>query len=218
MIYFKQDVDGVIFGTEDDYDYSINNEKGDDFDFGENTYVLTDFDKTHAFLNGYPILWKYVVEPPTYFAGTYRGSFYNLKILSYNSLHVKLHGLTLTWKEFDECNMIGRTVYFKKIDYPVEILGGYEEGYVTIEGKIPYWVLMDIPTFPVQGTALNIQDSTPSHYDMAINPVEFIIKNKIPFVEGNIIKYVCRYKRKNGLEDLKKAAHYLQMLIDNYDN
>lgn len=57
-----------------------------------------------------------------------------------------------------------------------------------------------------------------NHYqNYAIQPIEFIIKNNIPFIEANIIKYVVRYKNKNGLEDLKKAKHYLEMLIENYD-
>lgn len=53
-----------------------------------------------------------------------------------------------------------------------------------------------------------------SHYQMPIQPVEFIVKNKIPYREANIIKYVVRYKNKNGVEDLKKAKHYLEMLIE----
>ena len=57
-----------------------------------------------------------------------------------------------------------------------------------------------------------------SHYQKyAIQPIEFIVKNNIPFLEANVIKYVVRYKDKNGLEDLKKAKHYLEMLIENYD-
>lgn len=57
-----------------------------------------------------------------------------------------------------------------------------------------------------------------SHYqNYAIQPIEFIVKNNIPFLEANVIKYVVRYKDKNGLEDLKKAKHYLEMLIENYD-
>jgi hypothetical protein len=54
-----------------------------------------------------------------------------------------------------------------------------------------------------------------SHYkDMAIQPIEFIHKNNVPFIEGNIIKYVARWKSKNGIEDLRKARHYLDMLIE----
>lgn len=53
-----------------------------------------------------------------------------------------------------------------------------------------------------------------SHYQTKIQPIEFIMENEIGFVEGNVIKYVCRYKKKNGLEDLKKARHYLDFLIE----
>ena len=54
-----------------------------------------------------------------------------------------------------------------------------------------------------------------SHYkDMAIQPVEYIVKNRIPYREANVIKYVSRYASKNGLQDLEKARHYLEMLID----
>lgn len=53
------------------------------------------------------------------------------------------------------------------------------------------------------------------HYSkMKIQPIDFITANGIGYMEGNIIKYVCRYKSKNGVEDLKKAQHYLQMLIE----
>lgn len=54
-----------------------------------------------------------------------------------------------------------------------------------------------------------------NHYSkMKIQPIDFITANGIGYIEGNIIKYVCRYKSKNGVEDLKKAQHYLQMLIE----
>lgn len=53
-----------------------------------------------------------------------------------------------------------------------------------------------------------------SHYkEYAIQPVEFIHANNIPFLEGNVIKYVTRHKKKNGIEDLKKAKHYIDLLI-----
>jgi hypothetical protein len=54
-----------------------------------------------------------------------------------------------------------------------------------------------------------------SHYKKyKIQPVEFIIKNNIGFVEGNIIKYVLRFKEKGGVQDLLKAKHYIELLID----
>lgn len=53
-----------------------------------------------------------------------------------------------------------------------------------------------------------------NHYDMAITPAEFIRANHIEFAEGNVIKYVCRHKRKNGKEDILKAIDYLQMILE----
>ena len=54
-----------------------------------------------------------------------------------------------------------------------------------------------------------------SHYkDLAIQPLEFITKNKLSYIQGNIIKYVVRYEQKNGIEDLQKAKHYIDMLIE----
>lgn len=49
--------------------------------------------------------------------------------------------------------------------------------------------------------------------DMSIQPITFIQQNKIGFEEGCVIKYVCRHREKNGKEDLKKAIHYLELLI-----
>ena len=54
-----------------------------------------------------------------------------------------------------------------------------------------------------------------SHYkDMAIQPSQFINKNKLLFAEGNAIKYICRHAHKGGKEDLKKAIHYIEMMIE----
>ena len=53
------------------------------------------------------------------------------------------------------------------------------------------------------------------HYkDMPIQPVEFIHKNGIGFAEGCAIKYLCRWRAKNGVEDLKKARHFIDLLIE----
>lgn len=54
----------------------------------------------------------------------------------------------------------------------------------------------------------------PEHYKSTIEPIDFIVANKLNFIEGNIIKYVARYKQKNGLEDLLKAQEYLTRLIE----
>jgi len=54
-----------------------------------------------------------------------------------------------------------------------------------------------------------------SHYkDRAIQPWDFIIANDLGFLEANVVKYVTRYKAKNGIKDLEKARHYLDKLIE----
>jgi hypothetical protein len=54
-----------------------------------------------------------------------------------------------------------------------------------------------------------------SHYDQGgIQPIEFIHSNQIPFCEANIIKYIFRWKKKNGMQDLNKVRHYLDLLIE----
>lgn len=53
-----------------------------------------------------------------------------------------------------------------------------------------------------------------SHYrHFAIQPSEFIHRNNLGFLVGNVIKYVVRYKVKNGRQDLEKAKHYIDLLI-----
>lgn len=52
------------------------------------------------------------------------------------------------------------------------------------------------------------------HYNLPIQPIEFIEKNGLGFSVGNCIKYLCRYKKKNGLQDLLKARHYIDWLIE----
>lgn len=62
--------------------------------------------------------------------------------------------------------------------------------------------------------ALQTQEGGNHYLDMKIQVVEFCHKNQIPFMEGAIIKYVCRWRKKGGLEDLKKARHFLDLMIE----
>lgn len=52
------------------------------------------------------------------------------------------------------------------------------------------------------------------HYDLPIPPIEYIEANQLDFCEGNVVKYVTRYKQKDGIRDLYKAMHYLTILIN----
>ena len=52
------------------------------------------------------------------------------------------------------------------------------------------------------------------HYRTAtIEPIEFIMSQDLPFSEGNVVKYMCRHRHKNGAEDLKKAKHYIDFIL-----
>ena len=54
-----------------------------------------------------------------------------------------------------------------------------------------------------------------NHYmDMVMQPSEFINKNKLQFAEGNAIKYICRHASKGEVQDLEKAKHYIDMIIE----
>lgn len=53
-----------------------------------------------------------------------------------------------------------------------------------------------------------------AHYKLPIQPIEYIHRNGLGFCEGNVIKYVTRHRAKNGKEDLLKARHYIDLLIE----
>ena len=56
------------------------------------------------------------------------------------------------------------------------------------------------------------------HYkNLPIQPIEYIFKNGLGFAEGNVVKYVTRYSQKGGVDDLKKARHYLDLLIEHIE-
>ena len=65
--------------------------------------------------------------------------------------------------------------------------------------------------------AIDRQEGGQHYKDMKIQPIEFIIANNLGYIEGNVIKYICRYKKKNGIEDLKKIIHYVELLIDSME-
>lgn len=58
------------------------------------------------------------------------------------------------------------------------------------------------------------QVSGPKHYTrFTIEPIDFIASNKLDYFQGNVIKYICRYDAKDGIADLRKAQHYLELYI-----
>jgi hypothetical protein len=54
----------------------------------------------------------------------------------------------------------------------------------------------------------------PPHYaENKIEPIDYIISNGLNFCEGNVIKYITRWRKKGGVEDLKKAKQYIDFII-----
>ena len=66
----------------------------------------------------------------------------------------------------------------------------------------------------LEGDALKEQVGGDHYSKLAIQPVTYINANGLSYLQGNVIKYVTRYKDKNGVEDLEKAKHYIDLLIE----
>ena len=62
--------------------------------------------------------------------------------------------------------------------------------------------------------ALNTQVGGDHYKKLKIQPVEYIYANGIGYFEGNVIKYVTRWRDKNGVADLLKARHYIDLLLE----
>jgi hypothetical protein len=65
---------------------------------------------------------------------------------------------------------------------------------------------------PEEWDALSRQVGGGHYKELAIQPVEFIVANNIPFCEASAIKYICRHGLKGGKQDIDKAIHFLELL------
>jgi hypothetical protein len=63
-------------------------------------------------------------------------------------------------------------------------------------------------------SALTHQEGGDHYKTMKIQPVEYIHANGLPYIEGAVVKYVSRHRQKNGAEDIKKAIHFLNLLLE----
>lgn len=71
------------------------------------------------------------------------------------------------------------------------------------------------PPWPMPGGAANTTQVAGDHYAKhAIQPWDYVAANNLGYFEGSIIKYVTRWRDKGGVEDLKKARHFLDKLIE----
>ena len=65
-----------------------------------------------------------------------------------------------------------------------------------------------------QESALDKQVSGDHYKDKGIQPIVYIHANNLGFCEANVVKYVTRHKEKNGAADIRKAIHYLELLLE----
>lgn len=79
--------------------------------------------------------------------------------------------------------------------------------------KAATWPNLQLPA-DAKTSANDIQVAGDHYKGKKIQPWDYIIDNDLGYLEGNVIKYVSRWKDKNGVDDLRKAAHYLQKLIE----
>ena len=63
-------------------------------------------------------------------------------------------------------------------------------------------------------TALDVQVNGSHYKDFPIQPIEFIHKNNLSFAQGNVVKYICRYRQKGEAEDIRKVIHYAQLILE----
>ena len=63
-------------------------------------------------------------------------------------------------------------------------------------------------------TANERQEGGDHYVSMTIQPWDAIQQWGLGFLDGNVVKYIARWRKKNGVEDLKKARHYLDKLIE----
>lgn len=63
-------------------------------------------------------------------------------------------------------------------------------------------------------SALEVQEGGNHYKDLKIQPVEYIHTNGLDFFQGNVVKYVTRHKAKNGAQDIRKAIHYLNLILE----
>lgn len=99
--------------------------------------------------------------------------------------------------------------------YLVDLLGKGEVLYTAAE---LCHLFEDDPKAPLEEmerpSSRNYQIGGDHYSGQGIQPIDYILANELDFCEGNVVKYVTRWKFKNGVEDLKKARQYLDFLIE----
>lgn len=76
----------------------------------------------------------------------------------------------------------------------------------------PKFKFPTITATPSKTKALDTQIGGSHYKNMSIQPAEYCQRNKLSWCESNVVKYASRHGQKNGIEDIKKAIHYLKLL------
>ena len=85
---------------------------------------------------------------------------------------------------------------------------------IVVTNDLGYRKKYPIDSFRILENKEDIENKTkPSYYGTGFDVIDFCQKNNLDFMQGNVIKYVTRYKKKNGIEDLEKAKEYIDRLI-----
>lgn len=134
----------------------------------------------------------------SYFSRGKWGLFGKLGVDSFTSLAKK------TVSEAQEVRVAGdgHSIKFSRKDLELMRAQGLKDDVV---------VKKDQPT-SCQG-ALNTQVGGSHHSTLKIQPIEYIHANGLDFFQGNIVKYITRYKMENGAEDVRKIIHYCQLIL-----
>lgn len=72
----------------------------------------------------------------------------------------------------------------------------------------------EYPPSPSSIIPIKIQIGGDHYKKYKIQPVEYIHANNLDFFQGSVVKYITRFRDKNGIEDLKKAKHFIDLLIE----
>lgn len=120
----------------------------------------------------------------------------------------------------NDCNNCGQP---REVDTPS---CGYDYDECSKDGLYVYWKPIK-PRFPMEGAepstdqsvdnakkALDVQEGGNHYKKYKIQPIEFCYANNIPAIEASVIKYAIRHRDKNGVEDINKAIHLLNILKD----
>lgn len=126
--------------------------------------------------------------------------------------NAKVYGCTVV---YDNAEVYGAKVYGAEVYGNAEVCGN-----AVVCGDVEIYGDSVVSSDDVNKIKINQEEKQepPKHYDLTIQPIDYIVANKLNFAEGNVIKYVSRYKLKNGKEDLLKAKYYLDLLIKEFDN